>query len=205
MTKIDEPNAADGMPMEIMASQSKQHRFWTDSKLTMGYSKYHHDAKYQALHEENKRLRDFIKENRVFEEELKQIKGLIKCSFTEAHASHLLANSDYRFQVGWLDCIDFFKDALMKEFTISDDNTFHVTNNTHVLLKEALDMLQSKDKTLKAFLDIILQHEAENKGLRLALGQISRMKCFPDNHSNMVTLTAARQIAQQALGDKRDE
>ena len=40
-----------------------------------------------------------------------------------------------------------------------------------------------------------------NEKLRAALAQISRMRCNPDKKITLMTLTAAIQIAQRALGE----
>ena len=47
-------------------------------------------------------------------DEIERLRGLIDNSLTEAHQKYRMSmsNGDWRFQCGWLYCMDYFKQAL---------------------------------------------------------------------------------------------
>jgi len=54
------------------------------------------------------------------------------------------------------------------------------------------------------YMEALLVRDAEIKRLREALGNVSRMKVFPDAQTNQFTLTTAIQIAKGAIREGND-
>ncbi len=67
--------------------------------------------------------------------------------------------------------------------------------------KRVIDRLLDDNKALR---DLVDWQAAENKRLREALGNVSRMKVFPDPQINQFTLATAIQIASAALGEGKE-